>query len=264
MSLKKIKPRFSQTQLRLLASATVLTGFQWQSAFANLDDPSPLTALDENSHATTSSAEHFLIAQTLELRDSGIPAKTLDQSGLKSLEDPLSKKPTQILEGVLRKDELVGHVTLSADKKTLTLYAVNQGKRALIFNGDQATVSSESAPPEKTLTRNDVISPPRKTDVPKDIALVAVSIFSDGAVPTIYDLKTSYQPDGIAYYGKDQKRRNLAERRFGQRTLFPGESTTGRVYLPENVTAPTQLTIPIIVHPSGESLGNIVLPVESQ
>lgn len=257
MIFKKIKPRFSHTQLRLLASAAVLTTLQLQGSLA-ADKVST-----EDLNATAGSASK-LIAQTFELRDTAVPAKTLDQSGLKVLEDPLSKKPTQILEGVLRKDELVGHVTLSADKKTLTLYAVNHGKRALIFNGDQATVSSESIPAEKTLTRNDVLSPPAKTDVPKDIGLVAVSIVSDGAIPTIYDLKTAYQPDGIAYYGKDQKRRNLAERRFGQRTLFPGESTTGRVYLPENITAPTQLTIPIIVHPSGESLGNIVLPVVSQ
>jgi len=214
--------------------------------------------------ATASGARKSIIGQTLELRDSGVPAKTLDNSGLKILEDPLSKKSTQVLEGVLRKDELTGHVTLSADKKSLTLYAVNHGKRALIFSGDQATVTAAPSKEEKTLTRNEVVSPPRKSEVPKDFFQVAVSIVSDGAVPTIYDLKTSYQPDGTAYYGKDQERRNVAERRFGQRTLFPGESTTGRVYLPENVTAPPQLTIPIIVHPSGESLGNIVLPVNTQ
>lgn len=213
---------------------------------------------------TACGATQTLVAQTLELRDSGIPAKTLDDSGLKQPEDPLSQKPTQILEGVLRKDELTGTVTLSSDKKSLTLYAVNNGKRALIFSGDQATVTQGPLSAERTLSRNEVISPPRKTEIPKDIFQVVVSIVSDGAVPTIYDLKTSYQPDGIAYYGKDQERRNLAERRFGQRTLFPGESTTGRVYLPQNITNPTQLTIPIIVHPSGESLGNIVFPVISQ
>ncbi|MDZ4835104.1 MAG: hypothetical protein SGJ27_15115 [Candidatus Melainabacteria bacterium] len=245
---------FYSSRIDLLASAIVLLGLAQAAALATNEPP---------NNGTTDGANQILIAQTLELRDSGIPAKTLDDSGLKHLEDPLAAKPTQVLEGVLRKEELTGHVTLSDDKKSLTLYAVNHGKRALIFSGDQATVTAGSTP-QRTLTRNEVVSPPAKTDIPKDIIQVAVSIVSDGAIPLIYDLKTEYRPDGTAYYGKDQVRRKAAERRFGQRTLFPGESTTGRVYLPEGLTAPSQLTIPIIVHPSGESVGNIVLPVVAQ
>jgi hypothetical protein len=253
MIFEKTNPKFFPGARQTLISLVFVLGAS-PTAFAMPNDT--------NENATANSVGPVLVAQTLELRDTAIPAKTLDDSGLKHLEDPLSKKPTQVLEGSLRKDELAGHVTLSQDKKTLTLYAVNHGKRALIFSGDQATVSTSSSMEQKALTRNEVISPPPKSEVPKDIGLVAVSIVSDGAVPTIYDMATAYQPDGLAYYGKDQVRRRTDERRFGQRTLFPGESTTGRVYLPVSVTDPKELIIPITVHPSGESLGSIILSVE--
>ena len=204
------------------------------------------------------------IAQTLELRQSPVPAETVDDSGLKLHEDPLAKKaPPTVLTGVLTKQELQGRASLNSDGKSLTLYLVNRGKRALIFSGDQAVVRNGEME-EPALSQYDVRKPPMKVQIPKDVAEVAISLASAGAVPAIGDEITQYQPDGTPYYGRDQQRRKLAERRFGQRTLFPGESTTGKIYLPFNVSSPSQLSLPVTVHPSGEAVGSLVLPINQE
>lgn len=203
-------------------------------------------------------------AQTLEMRQSPVPAETVDDSGLKLHEDPLAKKaPPAVLTGVLTKQELQGRASLNSDGKSLTLYLVNRGKRTLIFSGDQAVVRNGQME-EPALSQYDVKKPPMKVQVPKDVLEVAISLASAGAVPAIGDEITQYQKDGTPYYGRDQQRRKLAERRFGQRTLFPGESTTGKVYLPFNVTSPSQLSLPVTVHPSGEAVGSLVLPVNQE
>lgn len=204
-----------------------------------------------------------LLAQTYEIRDTAVPAKTLDTSGSTVNEDPLAPPPeSPALTGVLTKDELKGRAALTDNGKIVTLYLVNQGKRALIFAGDQAVVLTGQVQ-EKVKSQYEIIAPPKKTEVKNDVINVAISVLSDGAIPTIFDMATEYQADGAPYYGKDQARRKLAERRFGQRTLFPGESTFGRVYLPVNqaAKATAQLSIPVVVHPTGESLGNLVLPI---
>jgi len=205
-------------------------------------------------------------SQTLQLRDSGVPAKTVDDSGEKLNEDPLaSPPPPTVLSGTLTKQELETRVSVNKDGKSLTLYLVNKGKRALIFAGDQATVASGSGQkPETALSQNEVISPPKKVLILDDAINVGASLISNGAINTVNDMITEYQPDGTPFYGKDQNRRKVAERRFGQRTLFPGESTSGKLYLPDQVTLPSQLSIPVIVHPSGESVGNLVLPINAE
>lgn len=205
------------------------------------------------------------IAQVYELRDTAVPAKTVDQSGEKINEDPLAgPPPSTVLSGSLTREELQGRVSVNNDGKSLTLYLVNRGKRALIFEGDRVAVKTEDQKEEEVLSQNEAMKPPDKVQVPNDVKNVAISILSLGAFPAGYDIATQYQPDGTPFYGKDQERRKLAERRFGKRTLFPGEATTGKVFLHESVTLPSQLSIPVIVHPSGESLGNIVLPINPQ
>jgi hypothetical protein len=204
------------------------------------------------------------IAQTLELRNSPVPASTVDDSGMKLNEDPLAKPvPPMVLTGVLKKQELQGRANLNSDGKSLTLYLVNRGKRALIFAGDQAVVRNGQVE-EPGQQQYDVMRPPKKVQIPKDVVEVAISLVTAGGLPAIGDEITQYQDDGTPYYGKDQARRKLAERRFGQRTLFPGESTTGKVYLPDNVSLPSQLSLPVTVHPSGEAVGNLVLPINPQ
>lgn len=203
-------------------------------------------------------------SQTLELRNSPIPAKTVDESGEKLHEDPLEKTaPPKILTGILTKQELQGRATMNTDAKSLTLYLVNRGQRALIFAGDQAVVRNGRIE-EPAESQYDVMKPPKKVQVPKDVAEVAISLGTLGIVPSVGDEITQYQEDGAPYYGKDQRRRKLAERRFGQRTLFPGESTSGKIYLPDNIELPAQLSLPVTVHPSGDAVGNLLLPITSQ
>jgi hypothetical protein len=203
-------------------------------------------------------------AQTLELRQSPVPAATVDDSGQKLHDDPLAAKaPPTVLTGVLTKQELQGRVNLNSDGKSLTLYLVNRGKRALVFAGDQAVVRNGRME-EPAQSQYEVKKPPMKSQVPKDVMEVAISLASAGAVPAIGDEITQYQEDGTPYYGRDQQRRKLAERRFGQRTLFPGESTTGKVYLPFSVSIPSELSLPVTVHPSGEAVGSLVLPINPE
>ncbi|MBX9671325.1 MAG: hypothetical protein K2X93_27300 [Candidatus Obscuribacterales bacterium] len=187
-------------------------------------------------------------------------AAQVDNSVLKIREDPLA--PTTILTGSLTKEELEGRVTINEDKKTLTLHLVNRGKRTLVFGGDNAEVLSRSRP-QNAEDFDEVMSPPKKSEIVSDLVGVAGSILTNGAIPTAYDFGHVYQPDGAPFYGKDQDRRKLAERRFGQRTLFPGESTSGKLFLPNNCSTPATLSIPVYVHPSGESLGNLQLPIST-
>ena len=171
---------------------------------------------------------------------------------------PSQQNPPTVLSGHLQSDELTGTATLNGDGKSITLYAVNNGKRALILDGDSAHVNGGT---EKPLTVNQIISPPPKTDVPGDAVSVTASVGSLGTVPVVVDAEKRRKAKSTAYYGKDDKRRKLAERLFGKRVLFPGDSTRAEVFFAGGANQGQSLSIPVSSHPDGAKLGNLELNV---
>jgi hypothetical protein len=110
-------------------------------------------------------------------------------------------------------------------------------------------------------SRDQVIVPPPRQQVTGDMKDVAVSIGSMGAVGVVQD--EIRRQRGPYYYGKDEKRRDLAEVRFGARILFPGESTKGRVWLTAAVKSPVELVMPVTGHPDGNDVGLLTVRIES-
>ncbi len=183
-------------------------------------------------------------------------ATSVDSS--QSTEDPLSLQNDKVadppLTGYLSTSELVGSAAIADDMKTITITVSNKGKRTLLLNGDAAWSATDKVR-QQVLLRNQVISPPMKNLLPGDILSVALSIGSIGVIPVVVDVVQKKIEGGVAYYGRDQSRRKLAERRFGQRVLFPGESVKGDVFLSRSQQMPGVLNVPVSLHPEGKELG---------
>lgn len=206
------------------------------TAFAQGDQPVPLRG-----------------AATTDARPS---ANTVDSS--QSREDPLSLQGDAVaeppLKGFLSTSELVGTATVARDRRTITISVSNKGKRALTLNGD-ASWSMTGKVRQQALLRNQLIRPPLKDLTAGDALTFVLSLGSIGVIPVVVDEVQKKIEGGVAYYGRDQNRRKLAERRFGQRVLFPGESVKGDVFLSESQELPAVLNVPVSLHPDGKDLG---------
>lgn len=187
-------------------------------------------------------------------------ASAVDSS--KDTEDPLSLGNDKVAEppltGYLSNSELVGSATIAGDHKTISITVSNKGKRTLMLNGDAAWSATEKVR-QQVLLRNQVISPPMKNLLPGDILSIALSIGSIGVIPVVVDAVQKKIEGGVAYYGRDQSRRKMDERRFGQRVLFPGESVKGDVFLSRSQELPGVLNVPVSLHPDGKELGLLEL-----
>lgn len=182
--------------------------------------------------------------------------------GSQSREDPLSLQNDQAAEppltGYLSTSELVGAAAIADDLKTITITVSNKGKRTLMLDGDAAWSSTEKVR-QQVLLRNQVIRPPRKDLLSGDTLSIALSIGSIGVIPVVVDAVQKNHEGGVAFYGRDQSRRKLAELRFGQRVLFPGESVKGDVFLSRSQELPGVLNVPVSLHPDGKDLGLLEL-----
>src|SRR4029450_716716 len=175
--------------------------------------------------------------------------------------DPLSAQaqgvPT-VLTGHLQADELTCSATLHATGKSIMLSATNNANRPLVLDGNSARISQPGADAQP-LTLNQIISPPPRTDLPGDIISVTSSVGTLGAVPIAVGTREKLQTKSVAFYGKDDKRRKLAERLFGKRILFPGESTKAELFLSKSANLGQSVSIPVTSHPDGASLGTLEL-----
>lgn len=182
------------------------------------------------------------------------------------MEDPLSPdkldKVRQEQNAPLRAEEMEGHATKSPEGNVVVLQVKNNCKRALLLDGDNALLlSSDKSANQVPLKRNEIVKPPAKVNIPSDLVYVGTALVTNGSAQTIQDfVQRRGAPQGL-YYGLDDKRRQIAGLRFGKRIVYPGETSLGRLYFDKPVNSNSQITLRVLSHPAGASLGEITLPV---
>jgi hypothetical protein len=133
--------------------------------------------------------------------------------------------------------------------KGLMIEVKNRTDRPVLFDGDQATAVIDScrytAAPLATVEKWRCRPPSFKNVLKSDLKATASATISIGAVQSIDDEKIDRQP--IAQrYGCDEKRRQSELARFGQRVLFPGDSSEGVIYFPTDSSLKgALLTVPL-------------------
>ncbi|MBX9567925.1 MAG: hypothetical protein K2X77_03480 [Candidatus Obscuribacterales bacterium] len=167
--------------------------------------------------------------------------------------DALAPDPTPKLSATLTTDELSGTALVGSDD-IIIVDVSNNGKRPLLLDGDSAQIGGQTP-----LSQNMIMAPPPKNTLPEDAIEVGVSLGTAGIANVAIDHTNIKNNPGPAFYGKDDKRRKLAEARFGQRLLYPGETSQGQVYVSAQSAASGSISIPVYSHPDGARLGNIVL-----
>ena len=179
------------------------------------------------------------------------------------VEDPLAPdKIPAALSAKLTFDELAASAKMNEGSHMLKITVVNNGKRALLLDGDSVSLVA-AALNQGSLALDDVIGPPSKNTLPGDVLEVAGSLSTIGILPVAVDAVNKSNNPGPAFYGKDEARRDVAEMRFGKRLIFPGESSSGELYLGQsvNTSASGQLNIPVYSHPEGALLGKLLVAV---
>lgn len=178
-------------------------------------------------------------------------------------EDPLAPEiPAPSLRGTLTVEELVGSASIQEGAHTVKINVINNGKRALLLDGDNVEFIS-GQDKQGALSKEQLISPPAKNTLPGDVLELASSVASGGVMPVLVDAANKAKNPGPAFYGKDEARRDLDEMRFGKRLVFPGENSSGELYLGKSATRPGQLSIQVYSHPDGQALGKLRIPVNT-
>ena len=197
---------------------------------------------------------------------------------LQEREDPLSPeveaKEKKALDATFNADELSGSAYVEAGQKSIYVKFVSNSKRAVLVDGDSATLANVRADENSLhgykresenplISRNQVIKPPAKVNVPSDLLYVGGSLATIGAGPVAKDYLDRKHADAGLYYGADQQRREFAGMRFGKRLIFPGESSAGRLYFKHTPKPGSRISFKILSHPDGITIGEVVLPLES-
>lgn len=190
-----------------------------------------------------------------------------------ALEDPLSPEANErfrkTLEAPLAEGEMDGRDLRSREvskynKKNqasvIVLQINNQGKRALMFDGDNALliIPGQNQSP---LGRTQLVAPPAKVNIAGDLFYTAKALVTDGTLPSLCDYRERKQAPYGLFYGDDDRRRQIAGLRFGKRVIFPGESSQGRLYFNQPAKGEGKVTLPVLSHPSGLCLGEVNLPI---
>lgn len=182
------------------------------------------------------------------------------------LEDPLSpdklEKVRQEQNAPLKAEELEGHASKSPEGNVVVLQVKNNCKRALLLDGDNALLlSSDKNGNQAPLKRNEIVKPPAKVNIPSDLIYVGTALVTNGSAQTVQDFIQRRGSTQGLFYGLDDKRRQIAGLRFGKRIVYPGETSLGRLYFDKPVNGNSQITLRVLSHPAGASLGEITLPV---
>jgi|AGTN01.1.fsa_nt_gi hypothetical protein len=188
------------------------------------------------------------------------PAVAADQKNTSDVLAP--EKPA--LRGYVTSREVTGDAVIQKDNGThVDISITNQGKRSLVVDALNGKVIKAT---EEILDRNHVLNPPNFKHQLTDFSYVTMSIASWGYWPMAEDeverrfLRKDKQP---AFYGLDQRRRDLGQKQFTKRTLLPGETGRGTLYLSGECPPDAAFSFPVTEYPSGENVGNLVVRVRS-
>lgn len=177
------------------------------------------------------------------------------------LNDPLndgSAKRDAQMTASLKMEELAAYASIVNGTHLLKISVTNNGKRALLLDGDSVSFPEGA---QRSLPRNEVIKKPARQTFPEDAIESGFSISSGGLGPVITDEINKAKNPGPAFYGKDEQRRDIDEARFGKRLLFPGEISSGTMYLSKSVSRLETLKIPVFSHPAGNALGSMEIQI---
>jgi hypothetical protein len=115
----------------------------------------------------------------------------------------------------------------------LKIFVRNRTDRSLLLNSYKATatLSGVSYPACSAQKLARVITPPEtfKKVLERDTISTATATFTVGAVQTAQDALL-YAGPVLKRYGPDEDRRQTETETFGERILWPGDTTTGVVY----------------------------------
>lgn len=181
----------------------------------------------------------------------------------KELPDVLApEKPA--LRGYVTSREVTGDAVIQKDNGAhVDISITNQGKRSLVVDAMNGKVVKAT---EQILDRDHVLAPPSFKHQLTDFSYVSMSILSFGYWPMAEDeverhfLRKDKQP---AFYGLDQRRRDLGQSQFTKRTLLPGETGHGTLYLSGVCPPDAALSFPVTEYPSGENVGNLIVNVRA-
>lgn len=169
--------------------------------------------------------------------------------------DALAPDATPKLSATLTTDELSGTAQIG-DNDIVVVDVINNGKRPLVLDGENAQMGGQTP-----LSQNAIMAPPPKNTLPEDTIEVATSLGTAGIANVEIDHLNRKNNPGPAFYGKDAKRRSLGESRFGQRLLYPGENSQGKIFVSVQAASSGSISIPVYSHPDGARLGNLILTV---
>jgi hypothetical protein len=152
--------------------------------------------------------------------------------------------------------QLVGRIEFRIDpadmvikgRHGLRIHVKNNTDRALIFSGEKASAKSGEA----VFSCMDIRDFDELFAAPPNFAAswsigareTVKAAFTVGAFPALNDMLKG-RP-GPGYYGKDELRRQGEDDRFGQRVLWPGESSSGiLLFRSEQSLVGAQVTLPV-------------------
>ncbi len=178
------------------------------------------------------------------------------------LGDPLKETSNQTnpqMTATLKMEELAATASIVEGTHILKLSVSNNGKRALLLDAD--SVKFPDGEGEQSLSRNEVIKKPSRQTFPEDAMEAGLSISTGGVGSVLVDEYNKAQNPGPAFYGKDEERRDIDESRFGKRLLFPGETSTGTMYLSKAIQKNGVMKVPVFSHPAGNELGTLDIQI---
>lgn len=139
----------------------------------------------------------------------------------------------------------------SVKMKALHVRVRNRSDEPLIFDGDHTSIAlREGGARTLAISQHEldaVNRPPTtlKGKFSSDVKATVTAAVSVGMVQTIDTLKREYGPIEKRYEYDEQRRTN-EESRFGQRLLYPGDSTDGNIYFSATTSFEGQmLSIPV-------------------
>lgn len=156
----------------------------------------------------------------------GIATGSSQADSQKPKSEPLNTAKSAIEISVLPQDIVV------RGKHGLKIQVKNNTDRAIIFNGEQATANlRQTEYRSMNVDQFDDLfaeSPAFMNRLRRNLSQTALAAVTVGGAQTAYDALKNSKPV-LRSYGHDEERRQEDQERFGQRILWPGDSSTGVV-----------------------------------
>lgn len=146
-------------------------------------------------------------------------------------EKPASNEPLSLAKARIEITVSPQDIVLRG-KHGLKIQVKNNTDRPIIFNGEEATAKlHQNEYKSMNVDQFDELfaeSPKFMNKLRRNMSQTAIAAVTVGGAQTAYDAIKSSKPV-LKTYGQDEERRQEDQERFGQRILWPGDSSTGVV-----------------------------------